>query len=643
MARRILVVEDDPHFRRQLRDYFEYMGWSARLAENGQEGVDLFRQLPADLVLCDVMLPGIDGFEAVREIRQLPGGGDAVVVMVSAVWNDVARFEARLRDIDAAEFHRKPLSIVDLGRRISTLLDEPDRFVGDAAATRSGQWRSDELDTAMKENRESLPSLGSYSPVELVDLLIRMFRDARSGVLDLRTDVVRRRIWLLDGYPVRARSDAPAESLASILLSGGVLPPEDVPGLLFASRKTGRSVAELVVQAGKASARQVIQADRARTRAILLGAMSPPDGFYELREGQDFAGRSRLEEVHPLPILWDAVQAMSLRDLGEELARRSSHLVGRGPDYDRLHAELPLPTSLHWLGPALGQGSRLSDLLAHQRGSSSLVLKALWLMVRLGIAATVSEERTFTPAQIGPRPTPPPSLVVRAEPSEIPLDPRSRDLLKEYLALARADHYRLMGLPPDASADDVNKAWRRRAATWRPIAIDDEIPPEVRTKARELLARLAEAQTVLSDDEARASYDAERNAERRPAPQGSTATEHLLSARSAAAAGRWSEAEAELRMMLAEYPASVEVLSSLASAIFRAPGGRKPDRLAEAVELLRRAREFAPGHDRVLRLLAVVYAAAGEADRSVAIRHELDAMESPEAWPTITSQELPPE
>ncbi len=640
MARRILVVEDDPHFRRQLRDYFEYMGWSARLAENGQEALDLFRQLPADLVLCDVMLPGIDGFETIGEIRQLPGGEAAVVVMVSAVWDDVARFEGKLRRIRAAEFHRKPLSIVDLGRRIATLLDEPDRFVGDAAATRSGQWRSDELDTAMKESREALPALGSYTPVELMDLLIRAFREARSGVLDLRTEQARRRIWLLDGYPVRARSDQPAESLASVLLSRGVLPPEDVPGLLFASRRTGRSVAELVVQAGKATAREVLKADRARTRGILLGAMSPPGGFYELREGQGFAANGRLDEVHPLPVFWEAVQAMPLRDLGEELARRSTHLVVRGPEYDRLHAELPLPSSLHWLGLALNQGSRLSELLDRQRGSSSQVLKALWLMVRLGVATTVSEERRPSPTQIGPRNTPPPSLVVRADQADTPLDERSRELLKEYLALVRADHYRLMGLPPDADADAVNKAWRKRAAAWRPVAIGDEIPPEVRNKARELLARLAEAQTVLSDPEARAAYDAERTGHEQPAPRGTTATEQLLSARTAAGAGRWDDAERELRGMLAEYPSSVEVLASLAHAIFRSPRGREPERLAEVVELLRRAREFAPGHDRVLRLLATVYVAAGEGERSQAIRAELDELDSPEAWPTLTSQEM---
>ena len=643
MEQRILVVEDDPHFRKQLQDYFEYMGWSARLAENGQEAIDLFRQLPADLILCDVMLPGIDGFEAVAEIRDLPGGEEAVVVMISAVWNDVARFESKLRRIDAAEFHRKPLSIVDLGRRISTLLDEPERFVGDAAATRSGQWRSDELDTAVKENREALPSLGSYTPIELMDLLIRMFREGRSGVIDLRTEVARRRLWLLDGYPVRARSDRPSESLASVLLAQGVLPPEDVPGLLFSSRRTGRSVAELVVQAGKATARDVLKADRERTRRILLGSMAPPDGFYELREGEDFASTGRLEEVHPLPVLWDVVQAMSLRDLGEDLARRSSHLVVRGPDYDRLHSELPLPTTLHWLGPALNQGSKLSDLLAHQRGSSSQVLKALWLMVRLGVASTVSEERAPRAAQIGPRPTPPPSLVIRAEVDDSPLDARSRGLLREYLALDHADHYRLMGVQPDASEDEINKAWRRRAAPWRPIAIDDEIPPEVRTKARELLARLAEAQAVLSDPSRRDVYDQERQREQRPTGQGSTATERLLAARSASAAGRWTEAELELRAMLAEHPASAEVLTSLAWAIFRSPSGRSARRLAEAVELLRRARELAPGHDRVLRQLAAVYEAAGESDQARAVRDELNAMESAEAWPGITSQELLPD
>jgi DNA-binding response OmpR family regulator/curved DNA-binding protein CbpA len=640
MTRRILVVEDDPHFRRQLSDYFEYMGWSARLAASGSDGVELFRQLPADLVLCDVMLPGMDGFETITEIRDLPGGADATVIMVSAVWNEPGRFEDRLRRIGATEFHRKPLSIVDLGRRISALLDEPDRFLGDAAATRSGQWRSDELDLVIKEQRKPLPSLGSFGSIQLVDLLVRVFREARSGVLSLNTSEAKRRLWLLDGYVVRARSDLPAESLVSVLVAEGLLPPERVPGLLFAARKTGSSLAELAVQSGQVDARAVLNADRVRTRRVLLGALASDDGVYELQEGQSFAGRTRLVEVHPLPVLWDAVQKIPLKDLGEEMARRSEHLVVRGGEFDRLHSELSLPATLDWLGSSLSEGIQLSTLLERQRGHPGLVIRALWLMVRLGIADTVSERRTANPDQIGPKSTTrPPSLTFRNRRDETPLDDRSSALMAEYVSLAQGDHYRLMGVSEDASTEEIDKAWRLRASEWRPVAIDNEVPPEVRTKARELLSRLATAHEALADREVREAYDAERLASQIAERQG-TALERLREARLAVTGGRWAEAEGLLRTLLEEYPTSVEILASLAWSIFRGKRRDKEERIREAVELLCRAREVDGSHDRVLRYLSVIYGAAGQTDLSRAAREQLDALTGPDTWPAVTSTEF---
>ena len=70
MADRILIVEDEPRMRDILRDYFHAHGVEADLAADGAAGLDRFRERDYDAVLLDVMMPGRDGYEVARRLRE---------------------------------------------------------------------------------------------------------------------------------------------------------------------------------------------------------------------------------------------------------------------------------------------------------------------------------------------------------------------------------------------------------------------------------------------------------------------------------------------------------------------------------------------------------------------------------------------
>ena len=77
----ILVVDDDPSISRLVRLYLEKEGFEVRTAERGDEAVEEFRRLPPDLILLDVMLPGMDGYEVLKTVRK---SGNIPVVMLTA-------------------------------------------------------------------------------------------------------------------------------------------------------------------------------------------------------------------------------------------------------------------------------------------------------------------------------------------------------------------------------------------------------------------------------------------------------------------------------------------------------------------------------------------------------------------------------
>ena len=78
---RLLVVDDDRKLCRLIRDYLEPMGYEVTLAHTGPEGLALARSEPFAAVLLDVMMPGMDGFEVLRELRR---GSDVPVLMLTA-------------------------------------------------------------------------------------------------------------------------------------------------------------------------------------------------------------------------------------------------------------------------------------------------------------------------------------------------------------------------------------------------------------------------------------------------------------------------------------------------------------------------------------------------------------------------------
>lgn len=123
MSRRILVVDDEPDILAMLRAVLTGAGYEVRTAASGMEALVAAGSDPPDLVLLDVMMQGMDGWETLKLLRLEPPGREVPVIMISA------RVEPKdkIRGLQegAVDYLTKPFAVRDVLARIRAVLGPP--------------------------------------------------------------------------------------------------------------------------------------------------------------------------------------------------------------------------------------------------------------------------------------------------------------------------------------------------------------------------------------------------------------------------------------------------------------------------------------------------------------------------------------
>ena len=194
MKKTILIVEDDAGIRVILQDALSEQGYDVTTAVDGEKGLELALTLRPDLLILDVMLPLMDGFEICKRVRQ--EGVTSPILMLTVKDEEVDKILGL--ELGADDYVTKPFSLKELSARVKALIRRVEDYQNEIKLYRFGNV---ELDFQKYESRKDGLDLG-LTPLELK--ILKLLIDRKGQVIS--RDEFLDSVWGADNLTVSHRT-----------------------------------------------------------------------------------------------------------------------------------------------------------------------------------------------------------------------------------------------------------------------------------------------------------------------------------------------------------------------------------------------------------------------------------------------------
>ncbi|HZJ56133.1 MAG TPA: response regulator [Myxococcaceae bacterium] len=549
----VLVVDDDRNVQRMLADALTRAGFLVTVERDGEAALAAFDRQPFDVVLLDVLLPALNGYEVARRIKSTPRGERTPVLMLSGIYKTKMHQAQAVERHGAAAFVEKPFKLNQLFGKLEGLLG--DRFpkppppppsngspepasepladpraraeaslVEFTAAESTVTEPADEAQSSTAPVSAPAVDRGTFASRAFPELLADLHRRRATGGLLLRRDKVKKIVFFRGGAPESVKSNRLSECLGRVMVRERMISEADCEESLKRMKTSGRQQGTVLIEMGCISPHNLRYALELQLRLKLLEVFGWTKGEFQFNpRAQPPAETVRLQ-MSTAAIAHEGIKrsydtARIQRALGE-IAGKYVH-----PAEDPLFAAQDMSLGEEEAGLlALMDGSRTVRELRRRGPLSPLDTdRFLYALLCSQMVELRSERRT------GPPPAPPPQAAVGPAPGDQPWDddeevleledevPGGDDeghlrerLLGALAAMRRMDYFELLGLRQDAPPDAVRSA---AVELLREYRVDDPASSaEVETVVHQIAELVGKAHDTLVDPSSRARYQTELGA-----------------------------------------------------------------------------------------------------------------------------------
>lgn len=194
MLKKILIVEDDPGIQLSLKDEFESDGYHVFTTNEGEEALAMTRQKKPDLIILDLMLPDLDGYEVCKKLRN--EGNNTPIIMLTVKDSEIDKVLGL--EFGADDYVTKPFSLRELQARVKSIFRRIENYPTDLDTYIIGDTEFDFKKYEAKKAGQKI----EYTPLEyhMIRLLVR-----HKGEVLTRDDFLDK-IWGEDNLIVTART-----------------------------------------------------------------------------------------------------------------------------------------------------------------------------------------------------------------------------------------------------------------------------------------------------------------------------------------------------------------------------------------------------------------------------------------------------
>lgn len=562
MSLNILLVEDDDGVQRLLLDFLQGEGFTVVAEKDGDWALKALQRRSFDLVILDVVLPGINGFDVAERMREQGHGRQVPLIMMSGIYKGHRHREDATQRYKLTAYLDKPLDLAALSEVLQSCFGKRYPKPSDADKQRkkldasvSAERLADKRSHAEKKEVErsakadfsgSGVSRGALKATPFAELLAQIYRWRSTGALLLKNQKIKKIVYFKDGYPTYIKSNVLAECLGKVMVRERLIGADECEESLAQMKRTKRQQGTVLIEMGCISPHNLVYALELQLQTKLYDIFAWADGDYQFNPKAELPSEIVELDQTPATIIYEGIKrAYKVPRLRGALAPYLASFLVVHPDPLQRFQDMDLSRSERRLVALIDGKKTLAQILDKELLPRD---KAMGLCYAL-IAAQMVEakgkrapksERIEPPplVQKTKRPSPtaavpplpskhsarvakddgedfPPALPQGAAP---PPPPRSRsarpqgsrgELALKAKEMRGMNYFEILGVSRSASSDEIKMAYLALTRTYHPDKNYAKATADLRTLADQIFSMVHTAYEVLSNVASRQAYESD--------------------------------------------------------------------------------------------------------------------------------------
>lgn len=326
-----LIVDDDRAMQRLIADALTHEGFNVCVEKDGEWALKTFAKRSIQVVILDILLPAVNGYEVARKIRLMPKGQNVPIVFISGVYRAPAQRKDAMDKYRAAEFLEKPFKLPELREALRKALgdDYPDAkaaeqererieksdpgLYADRAAAEEAKQVEEEARSQPAPNQLTLR--GNLSGKPFPELLAEVYRWRADGALLLHRDKVKKIVYFRAGIPYFVKSNLLSECLGKILVKEKMISEAECEESLKRMKSTKRQQGTVLIEMGCISPPNLQYALGLQLQAKLFDVFTWQEGEYQFNPKAQLPPEATSLEMTTAAVIYEGLKRTQDLDL----------------------------------------------------------------------------------------------------------------------------------------------------------------------------------------------------------------------------------------------------------------------------------------------------------------------------------------